>query len=100
MAHKRTGLGRGIGALIPAPPTSGERPVDVFFPSVSQDTELVAVPGAALAQIAPGAIRPNPGANSARMSLMSSSIRSRNLESCNPLWSDPWTQQSGVSPLS
>ena len=33
MAQKRTGLGRGIGALIPAPPTSGERPVDVFFPS-------------------------------------------------------------------
>ena len=60
MAQKRTGLGRGIGALIPAPPTSGERPVDVFFPSVSQDTELVAVPGAALAEIAPDAIRPNP----------------------------------------
>ena len=32
MAQKRTGLGRGIGALIPGAPTTGERPVDVFFP--------------------------------------------------------------------
>ncbi|WP_427870078.1 ParB/RepB/Spo0J family partition protein [Leucobacter luti] len=30
---KRGGLGRGIGALIPQSPTSGERPVDVFFPA-------------------------------------------------------------------
>ncbi|MEY4039538.1 MAG: hypothetical protein RLZZ52_406, partial [Actinomycetota bacterium] len=28
---KRTGLGRGIGSLIPLAPTT-ERPVDVFFP--------------------------------------------------------------------
>jgi len=33
MATKRTGLGRGIGALIPtAPEGSAARPVDVFFP--------------------------------------------------------------------
>ena len=33
MAAKRTGLGRGIGALIPMAPESSEaRPVDVFFP--------------------------------------------------------------------
>lgn len=30
---KRGGLGRGIGALIPQAPSSGERPVDVFFPA-------------------------------------------------------------------
>ncbi|MBK0418726.1 ParB/RepB/Spo0J family partition protein [Leucobacter sp. CSA1] len=30
---KRSGLGRGIGALIPQTSTSGERPVDVFFPA-------------------------------------------------------------------
>jgi ParB family chromosome partitioning protein len=29
--NKRTGLGRGIGSLIPTAPTT-ERPVDVFFP--------------------------------------------------------------------
>ncbi len=33
MSEKRRGLGRGLGALIPsAPPTGGDRPVDVFFP--------------------------------------------------------------------
>ncbi|MGJ0205051.1 ParB/RepB/Spo0J family partition protein [Leucobacter sp. gxy201] len=30
---KRSGLGRGIGALIPQAPSTGERPVDVFFPA-------------------------------------------------------------------
>ncbi|GAB2558511.1 ParB/RepB/Spo0J family partition protein [Leucobacter ruminantium] len=30
---KRSGLGRGIGALIPQAPVTGERPVDVFFPA-------------------------------------------------------------------
>ncbi len=29
---KRTGLGRGIGALIPTMEPSEARPVDVFFP--------------------------------------------------------------------
>ncbi len=64
MATKRTGLGRGIGALIP---TSDERsrPVDVFFPDsigagapsgVQGDAqgkgepELVAVPRSAFGQ--------------------------------------------------
>jgi len=32
MAAKRTGLGRGIGALIPTTEATEERPVDVFFP--------------------------------------------------------------------
>lgn len=73
MATKRTGLGRGIGALIP---TSDERsrPVDVFFPDsigagapsgVQGDAqgkgepELVAVPGARLANLDPADITPN-----------------------------------------
>lgn len=60
MAQKRTGLGRGIGALIPTVPPVGSRPVDVFFPSAEVSSGLVAVPGASLADIAPGSIRPNP----------------------------------------
>jgi len=80
MAAKRTGLGRGIGALIPTTELSEDRPVDVFFPSMSttamnapvkskdmgtteiEDTEpeLVAVPGARLAHIDPHNIIPNP----------------------------------------
>lgn len=35
-AKKRSGLGRGIGALIPQSPTTGDRPVDVFFPQAPQ----------------------------------------------------------------
>ena len=54
MAQKRTGLGRGIGALIPSAPESGDRPVDVFFPAPAPaESGLVAVPGATLAQISP-----------------------------------------------
>ena len=60
MAQKRTGLGRGIGALIPTAPTQGDRPVDVFFPSTEAPGTLLAVPGASLANIEVGAIRPNP----------------------------------------
>lgn len=84
---KRTGLGRGIGALIPTADQT-ERPVDVFFPgaparpavdaavpdapaaattaetasdSVSEETpDLTAVPGIRLIQIDPHAIVPNP----------------------------------------
>ncbi|OUE23735.1 ParB/RepB/Spo0J family partition protein [Clavibacter michiganensis] len=77
MATKRTGLGRGIGALIP---TSDERsrPVDVFFPdsigagapsgvqsgsdtarATNVEPELVAVPGARLANLDPADITPN-----------------------------------------
>jgi ParB family chromosome partitioning protein len=60
MAQKRTGLGRGIGALIPTAPTQGDRPVDVFFPSTETSGGLLAVPGASLANIEVGTIRPNP----------------------------------------
>ncbi|SDM51991.1 chromosome partitioning protein, ParB family [Cryobacterium flavum] len=62
---KRTGLGRGIGALIPVQDdASAPRPVDVFFPrSVSRETddspELVPVPGARLAHLNPQDIVPN-----------------------------------------
>ncbi|AGW42747.1 chromosome partitioning protein [Leifsonia xyli subsp. cynodontis DSM 46306] len=61
MAAKRTGLGRGIGALIPTTDQSA-RPVDVFFPEPSDTvTEaLVAVPGARLANLSPIDIVPNP----------------------------------------
>ncbi|WIB26505.1 ParB/RepB/Spo0J family partition protein [Curtobacterium sp. MCSS17_015] len=73
MATKRTGLGRGIGALIPTTNEQQERPVDVFFPSggtSAADTtsgsagaataeELLAVPGARLANLNPLDIVPN-----------------------------------------
>ncbi|WP_426625837.1 ParB/RepB/Spo0J family partition protein [Leifsonia sp. McL0607] len=61
MAAKRTGLGRGIGALIPTSDQSA-RPVDVFFPeAVAVATQtLVAVPGARLANLSPADIVPNP----------------------------------------
>ncbi len=62
MAAKRTGLGRGIGALIPtADAAPSARPVDVFF--AERDTTedgLVAVPGARLAEIPVAEIVPNP----------------------------------------
>lgn len=68
---KRTGLGRGIGALIPTSEPSEARPVDVFFPGASSAAasaapatetvdELVSVPGARLIQIDPHSIVPNP----------------------------------------
>ncbi len=64
---KRTGLGRGIGALIPNSEDSGKRPVDVFFdaqpksPSITAPDvpELIQVPGARLAQLSPSDIIPN-----------------------------------------
>lgn len=76
---KRTGLGRGIGALIPTADQS-ERPVDVFFPGASlraktdadiveaaatsaaaaEAPDLAATPGIHLIQINPDAIVPNP----------------------------------------
>ncbi len=61
-APKRTGLGRGIGALIPG--AEGEeaqqRPVDVFFPTAKADKQgLLAVPGARLANLSPADIAPN-----------------------------------------
>lgn len=38
---KRSGLGRGIGALIPQAPQTGERPVDVFFPASGAAAAIV-----------------------------------------------------------
>ncbi|NEM91766.1 ParB/RepB/Spo0J family partition protein [Galbitalea soli] len=62
---RRTGLGRGIGALIPvSEDATAARPVDVFFPDsrVAEvaEPELLAVPGARLANISPDDIVPNP----------------------------------------
>lgn len=61
MAVKRTGLGRGIGALIPVMEESKARPVDVFFPNQQPEEDgLVKVPGARLANLSPHDIVPNP----------------------------------------
>ncbi|MBC7519260.1 MAG: ParB/RepB/Spo0J family partition protein [Microbacteriaceae bacterium] len=60
MAAKRTGLGRGIGALIPIDAPATVRPVDIFFPTTKESSEtLVSVPGARLASIALSDITPN-----------------------------------------
>lgn len=58
---KRTGLGRGIGALIPSGDDDDQsRPVDVFFPAGTRGAQpLVAVPGARLANLSPDDIIPN-----------------------------------------
>ena len=56
---KRTGLGRGIGALIPTGPegqVDNDRPVDASF---GAESELVAVPGARLADLDLADIVPN-----------------------------------------
>ena len=63
-AQKRTGLGRGIGALIPTQEDTS-RPVDVFFPAggtgtVAEQEALAEVPGARLLEIPVGDIAPNP----------------------------------------
>ncbi len=71
---KRTGLGRGIGALIPTAETTEARPVDVFFPGApvreksqpetseagDETAELLAVPGTRLIEVDPNEIVPNP----------------------------------------
>ena len=75
---KRTGLGRGIGALIPTTEPAEDRPSDVFFPravatddapadaetdatpDVAPTEDLVQVPGARLTHIDPHSIVPNP----------------------------------------
>jgi len=62
---KRTGLGRGIGALIPVQDDAkAARPVDVFFPYADapeeeSPVELLEVPGARLAHLDPNDIIPN-----------------------------------------
>jgi ParB family chromosome partitioning protein len=61
-APKRTGLGRGIGALIPGADADDNpaRPVDVFFPASNTERPgLLAVPGARLANLSPSDIAPN-----------------------------------------
>lgn len=83
---KRTGLGRGIGALIPTNESNQERPVDVFFPGVSKKAaepakkasskksdavsedgataeeveQLQEIPGIRLVEVDPQDIVPNP----------------------------------------
>lgn len=72
---KRTGLGRGIGALIPTADQTTQRPVDVFFPGApiqvapekpdlqiddAAEPELESVPGIHLIQVDPMKIVPNP----------------------------------------
>jgi ParB family chromosome partitioning protein len=59
-APKRTGLGRGISALIPITDPASVRPVDIFFPD-SRDVsdDLVEVPGARLLNLSPDEIMPN-----------------------------------------
>ncbi|QAY72623.1 ParB/RepB/Spo0J family partition protein [Agromyces protaetiae] len=51
MATKRTGLGRGIGALIPTGEDAAKpnRPVDVFFPGSDAGAGTAAIPAAATA---------------------------------------------------
>ena len=59
-APKRTGLGRGIGALIPSNDDNAQRPVDVFFPADTAEKQgLLSVPGARLANLDPTDIKPN-----------------------------------------
>ncbi len=60
MATTRTGLGRGIGALIPTGESEEDRPVDVFFGGEGGSQGLLAVPGARLANLSPDDIIPNP----------------------------------------
>jgi ParB family chromosome partitioning protein len=70
---KRTGLGRGIGALIPTAEPNETRPADVFFAgapaapaesptdtATDATTELIIVPGARLVHVDPKSIVPNP----------------------------------------
>ena len=77
-AKKRTGLGRGIGALIPQP-SSGERPVDVFFPAaddaaaaktdVTTDTTKAEQDMAATTEELDANLREVPGAQLRRLNL-------------------------------
>ena len=59
MATKRSGLGKGIGALIPTSAPDSERAVDVFF-GTGENAELSAIPGVALRDIPLDQITPNP----------------------------------------
>ena len=59
MATKRSGLGKGIGALIPTSAPDSERAVDVFF-GTSESSDLSAIPGVVLRDIPLDQITPNP----------------------------------------
>jgi ParB family chromosome partitioning protein len=59
VATKRSGLGKGIGALIPTSAPDSERAVDVFF-GTGDNAELSAIPGVALREIPLDQITPNP----------------------------------------
>lgn len=96
MASKRTGLGRGIGALIPTQ-SSGEdssRPVDVFFPNSAatvaapdvsappkdENADLVSIPGALLSEIrlddiVPNAVQPRHTFDESALSELVHSVR-------------------------
>lgn len=72
MSAPRRGLGRGLGALIPTQAGDGERASDVFFAptdgsrapgrprTAAGESELLPVPGASFAYLAPAEIVPNP----------------------------------------
>lgn len=79
MATKRTGLGRGIGALIPTEDPAIDRPVDVFFPA-DPAAGLRNVPGARLAdlplsQIVPNASQPRQEFDQEKLEELKVSIR-------------------------
>ncbi len=58
MSEKRRGLGRGLGALIPTgldtPRSTGDRPVDVFFPDSRKDVPQAAPEDPSTAGVAAG----------------------------------------------
>ncbi len=64
MSEKRRGLGRGLGALIPTgldqPRSTGDRPVDVFFPDTRKDekTAAAASDGAAAGDVSTAGTSP------------------------------------------
>lgn len=64
---KRTGLGRGIGALIPTAEPSESRPVDIFFPGAKGDAAAATAAGieAAAAHERPEAAASEPDESSA-----------------------------------
>jgi len=59
MATRRSGLGKGIGALIPSSAPDSESAVDVFF-GTAEKAELSAIPGVTLREIPLDQITPNP----------------------------------------
>ncbi|MFT4232894.1 MAG: ParB/RepB/Spo0J family partition protein [Leucobacter sp.] len=59
---KRGGLGRGIGALIPQSPSTGDRPVDVFFPASGSAAATTESPASAADPAVESALQEVPGA--------------------------------------